>query len=107
MTTPVQLLSHRDRRIGMTPGATTGEQREDPRCRCPCAHDARARTGPSGACSRVRAGPGTAWRAMLATTPTLNIVITSGVPPTERNGRGTPETGSTPTTAPRLIAACP
>src|SRR5207244_1380151 len=46
-------------------------------------------------------------RATLARTPAPNMAMTSDDPPNETNGRGTPVTGSSPTTAPMLITACP
>ena len=46
-------------------------------------------------------------RATLARMPAPIIVITSDEPPADRNGNVMPETGSRPTTAPRLMTACP
>ena len=55
----------------------------------------------------ARGGRGARRRATFATMPAPSIVITSDEPPADRNGSVMPDTGSRPTTAPRLITACP
>ena len=98
-----ELLRDRDGRIRMAARSPAGEDGEHV-----VAHDEvrRARAGRLRGRGR-RPAAEAICRATFASMPVASIVITSDDPPADRNGSVIPETGSTPTTAPRLIAACP
>ena len=79
-----QCVGDRQRRGHVTAGSATGDH-----------------------CMDRAAGHARPWRATFTRTPAPTIVQTSAVPPNDTNGKGTPVTGSTPTTPPRLSTAWP